>query len=56
MPETLALATLEMCERHGRDSLDGIIDRAAFAKIADAMRVNNSSAAASGKFTLAPRL
>jgi hypothetical protein len=33
MPETLALATLEMCERHGRDSLPGVIDSSAFAEI-----------------------
>ena len=33
MPETLALATLEMCERHGRASLDGVIDSSAFAEV-----------------------
>jgi hypothetical protein len=33
MPETLAAVTLAMCERHGRESLDGIIDSSAFAEI-----------------------
>jgi Terminase large subunit, T4likevirus-type, N-terminal len=32
-PEMLALETLDMCERHRRDSLDGVIDSSAFAEI-----------------------